>query len=279
MGREFRILSALHPVFPYCPKPLVYSEDASILGSPFYVMERISGIILRKDPPPGLSIPPTESRQLCENLIGVLLKLHGIDYKEIGLEHFGKPGGYVERQVVGWSDRYRAARTADAPDFEEIMAWIAEKMPADTDRPGVIHNDYRLDNVVLDPQEPMRIIGVLDWEMATVGDPLMDLGNTLAYWVQRDDPEALQAIRVMPTNMEGAPSRDEIVGFYRKKSGRSIDHLDFYYCFGLFRLAVIAQQIYYRYYHGQTQDQRFKTLVSVVQVLEKTARLVIERSD
>jgi aminoglycoside phosphotransferase (APT) family kinase protein len=279
MLREYRVLKALHPVFPYCPKPIAYTEDSSIIGSHFYVMERLRGIILRKDPPPGLSFTPKEAKQLCEKLLNVQLELHGIDYKKIGLEDFGKPKGYVNRQVTGWSERYRAAKTDDAPGCEEIIAWIKAKMPADIDKPGIIHNDYRLDNVVLDPYEPMKIIGVLDWEMATVGDPLMDLGNSLAYWVERDDPQELQEIRVMPTNMEGALTRSEILRLYTEKSGRSIDNFDFYYCFGLFRLAVIAQQIYYRYYHGQTKDHRFKRLIFVVHVLEKTAREVIEGSE
>ena len=151
-------------------------------------------------------------------------------------------------------------------------------MPADTDKPGIIHNDYKLDNLVLDERNPTNIIGVLDWEMATIGDPLMDLGNSLAYWVQSDDPPDMQAIRTVPTNMEGAPSREEMLQRYSEKSGRPVDNFDFYYCFGLFRLAVIAQQIYYRYYHGQTKDERFKTLIFAVQVLEKTARAVIEKS-
>ncbi len=278
MGREYRILKALKPVFPYCPEPISYTEDTSIIGSHFYVMERLRGIILRKDLPQNLSFTPEQARQLCEKLLDVQIQLHAIDYKKIGLENYGKPKGYVERQVVGWSDRYRAARTDDAPDCEKIMAWIRENMPPDCDRPGIIHNDYRFDNVVLDEKNPMKIIGILDWEMATIGDPLMDLGNSLAYWVQRDDPAEIQLIRVAPTNMKGALTRDEIIRQYSEKSGRLIENFVFYYCFGLFRLAVIAQQIYYRYYHGQTKDERFKTLIHMVRVLDKTAHEVIKGS-
>jgi aminoglycoside phosphotransferase (APT) family kinase protein len=278
MGREFRVLRALHPVFPYCPRPLAYTEDTSILGCPFYLMERIKGIILRKDLPSGLSFTPARARTLCERFLDVHLQLHAIDYEEIGLENFGKPQGYVSRQVSGWSDRYRAARTEDAPDFEEVMAWIKAETPPDLLPAAIIHNDYRLDNVVLSEKDPMKIIGVLDWEMATVGDPLMDLGNTLAYWVERGDPPELQAIRVMPTHMEGALTREEMVSRYLEKSGRSVVNFHFYYCFGLFRLAVIAQQIYYRFYHGQTRDERFKTLIFVVKTLESTARKVIQNS-
>jgi aminoglycoside phosphotransferase (APT) family kinase protein len=278
MGREYRILQVLQPVFAYCPEPLVYTEDSSIIGSPFYVMERLRGIILRRDLPQGLSFTPEQARQLCERLLDVHVALHSVDFKEIGLENFGKPEGYVKRQVVGWSDRYRAARTDDAPDCEEVMAWILEKMPPDTDKPAIIHNDYKFDNLVLNEKDPMNIIGVLDWEMATIGDPLMDLGNSLAYWVERDDPPEVETIRRMPTNMEGALTREEIVKRYAEKSGLSIENFDFYYCFGIFRLAVIVQQIYYRYFHGQTKDDRFKTLIFVVKVLNNVARQVMERS-
>ena len=275
MSREYRILSALHPVFPYAPKPFAYSEDTSIMGAPFYVMERIQGIILRKDLPKGMEMSPGDAHRLCENLIDLHFELHSIDYKEVGLGDFGKPEGYVKRQVEGWSRRYLAAKTEDAPDFERIMAWLNNNMPPESARPSIIHNDYKLDNLVLDPENPLRIIGILDWEMATIGDPLMDLGSSLAYWVQKDDPEAFQSIRLMPTNIPGALTREELVSRYSAQSGISIDNFDFYFCFGLFRLAVIAQQIYYRYYHGQTKDKRFKTLIFAVQNLEKTAMRVI----
>ncbi len=278
MSREFNILTALKPVFPYCPEPLVYTEDTSVMGCPFYVMERINGIILRKDLPKGLTLAPEQATRLFENLVDVHLELHSVDFKAAGLGDFGKPEGYVERQVKGWSKRYRAARTEDAPDCEDVMAWILEKMPDDDARPGVIHNDYRLDNVVLDPDDPTQIIGVLDWEMATIGDPLMDLGNSAAYWVHVDDPPQMQVMRMMPSNIEGAFTREQVLERYARKSGRTIENFDFYYCFGLFRLGVIAQQIYYRFFHGQTKDQRFKMLIYGVMALEQTAKRVIEKS-
>jgi len=279
MGREYRILSALHPVYPYCPTPLVYSEDEAVMGCSFYVMERIKGIILRKDLPRGLEFKPHEARALCENLLDVQCELHGIDYRKIGLEDFGKPEGYVQRQVEGWSERYRAAQTDDAPDYEKVMAWLLEKMPGEIDKASIIHNDYKLDNVVLDPENPLNIIGVLDWEMATIGDPLMDLGSSLAYWVEEHDPDNLKLIRMMPTNMPGALTRKELIDRYVRRSGIAVEAFDFYYCFGLFRLAVIAQQIYYRFYHGQTKDSRFQMLIFAVQILEETALRVMERSD
>ncbi len=158
------------------------------------------------------------------------------------------------------------------------MTWLLEKMPPDTDSPGLIHNDYKFDNVVLDPADPLKIIGVLDWEMATLGDPLMDLGGTLAYWVEAGDPEEMELIRSVPTNAEGALTRREVVVLYENLSGRPMRHYDFYYCFGLFKLAGIVQQIYYRSYHGQTQDERFKVLGEVTAILERAAMRVIDKS-
>jgi aminoglycoside phosphotransferase (APT) family kinase protein len=272
------MLQALKPVFPYCPAPLAYTEDESVIGCPFYVMERISGIILHKNLPANLKLSAADTRNLCTELLDVQIKLHAIDYKGIGLESLGKPEGYAERQVAGWSARYRDARTPDAPDYERVMAWLKDKIPATPVKPAIIHNDYKFDNVVLDAANPLKIIGVLDWEMATIGDPLMDLGNSLAYWVERADPEAMQLIRMMPTNIEGALTRKEITDLYSARTGTSIATFDFYYCFGLFRLSVIAQQIYYRFYHGQTKDERFKMLIFAVKVLEEAATKVMDQS-
>lgn len=279
MGREHRIQTALRPVFPYCPETVVYTEDASIIGSPFYVMERVRGVILHREPPEGLALTPKKMGQLCEALLDVLVELHSVDYKAIGLENFGKPRGYIRRQVEGWSQRYRAARTSDVPDCEKVMEWIAEKMPPDSDKPSVIHNDYRFTNVMFDEHDLTKIVGVLDWEMATIGDPLMDLGCTMVYWTQPNDPPGLIDISLSPTLMEGALSRNEMLRRYAEKSGRSTDNFDFYYCFNLFRLAVIVQQIYYRYYHSQTKDERFKELFLAVHVLDEHARTIIEKSD
>ena len=279
MGREYRILKALNPVFPYCPKPLAYTEDEAILGCPFYVMERIQGIILRRKLPEGLDFTADQMHSLCESLLDVHYRLHSIDYKAVGLEGFGKPEGYVKRQVEGWSERYRTARTPDAPAFEKVMQWLHDKMPPDFSKPSVIHNDFKFDNVVLSPDNPLKVVGVLDWEMATVGDPLMDLGCSLGYWVQSDDPPNLQAVGMQPTVLPGALSRDEVVKGYAEKARIRIDNFDFYYCFGLFRLAVIVQQIYYRFYHGQTKDERFKMLIMVAHILEEQANKTMEKSD
>ncbi len=276
MNREYRILSALYPVFPYCPKPLAYTDDESIMGCPFYVMERITGIILRKNLPQGLVLTPSDARTLCENLIDLHHRLHSLDYRAIGLADFGKPEGYVKRQVEGWSRRYRDARTPDVPDFESVMTWLNDNQAPDSGVSGIIHNDYKFDNLVLNPNNPLEIIGILDWEMATLGDPLMDLGCSMAYWVNSSDPEEFKAMRMLPTTLDGMMTRQELVARYAEKSGIPIVDFHFYYCFGLFRLAVIAQQIYYRYYHGQTKDKRFIQLAFAVVILEKAAKRVIE---
>jgi len=278
MAREYKILKALYPVFPYCPKPLAFTEDPFTMGCPFYVMEKINGIILRKELPEGLSFSPSQARNLCNNLINLQTDLHAIDINATELTFLGKPEGYIKRQVEGWSGRYRNARTPDAPDFEKVISWLNEKIQPDTDMPTLVHNDYKFDNVVLDPANPVNIIGVLDWEMATCGDPLMDLGNSLAYWIDQTDPPECQLMRTMPTNMEGALTRRELIDLYCEKTGRNIEKFDFYLCFGTFRLAVIAQQIYNRYFNGITRDKRFAMLINAVQILERSALRIIDDS-
>jgi len=279
MGREYKVLSALQGHFPYAPRPLIYTRDESIIGAPFYVMERREGIILRKDIPEGILSTPGQVRTLHERFVEVLYGLHSLDYDKVGLSDLGRPEGYVKRQVLGWNKRYRAARTPDAPDCEAVMSWLEAKMPPETHRSAIIHNDFKFDNMVLDPDDPLRITGVLDWEMCTLGDPLVDLGNTVAYVVEKNDPSELQSIRAMPTNVDGALSRREMIDYYGRLSGLTMENYDFYYCFGLFRLAGISQQIYYRYYHGQTGDTRFRVFHSRVQVLDQMARKVMEQSD
>jgi aminoglycoside phosphotransferase (APT) family kinase protein len=271
MHREWAILRALSGHYPYAPEPLLYCDDLSVLGAPFFVMRRIRGLILRRELPPGLELSPEAVRTLCERLVETHRALHALDYFALGLQEFGKPEGYVERQIAGWSQRYRDAQTPDAPAFEEVMAWLEAKRPPERGA-AIVHNDFRLDNVVLDPLDPTRIIGVLDWEMAAIGDPLMDLGASLAYWVQADDPPELRAIRVEPSTLPGAPTRREIAALYLERAGMAPADVTFYYVYGLFRLAGIAQQIYYRFYHGQTKDPRFGALVQAVHILEATAR-------
>ncbi len=278
MGREFRILNQLRDDFPYCPKAYVHCVDESVIGAEFYVMERVKGIILRADLPAELNLDETRTRALCKSFIDKLVDLHNVDYQACGLGDLGKPEGYVQRQIGGWSDRYEKALTPDAPSWEPVKAWLKDKMPADHPKPGIVHNDYRFDNVILDPNDPMRIIGVLDWELTTIGDPLMDLGNTLAYWVEANDPAPVQLLRRQPSNAPGMLTRQEFVDYYARQAGIEIPNFDYYYCYGLFRLAGIAQQIYYRYYHGQTRDARFAPFVKMNGLLEQMALRALRAS-
>ena len=275
MEREFRILSALHPVFPYCPRTVAWCGDAAVLGEPFYLMEKLPGTILRRELPDGLELDEDAAGALCRNLLDVHLELHAVDYAAAGLGDFGKPAGYVGRQVHGWSKRYRAAHTKDVPDNEELMAWLAARMPTDDPRPALIHNDYKFDNVVLENETAgLRIIGVLDWEMATLGDPLMDLGCSLAYWIEAADPPEMMAARMMPTHLPGMMTRRELITYYLERSDRAGVSFDFYYAFGLFRLAAIVQQIYVRFVHGQTTDRRFAGFGQLCTILSRRAAAV-----
>jgi aminoglycoside phosphotransferase (APT) family kinase protein len=278
MGREFRVLERLHPVFPLCPRPLLACSDVSILGAPFYLMERLRGLILRRDLPAGLTYGREDARRLCENLVTTQVRLHAIDWQAAGLGDLGHPQGYVERQVRGWNERYRRARTEDVPDGESVMAWLEANRPPDHQRPTIVHNDYRLDNVVLDPEDAVTIRGVLDWEMATIGDPLMDLGCSLAYWVEAGDPPEFERLRLQPSHLPGMMTRREMVELYAERSGRDVGDGPFYEIFGLFRLAVIAQQIYYRYARGETASRRAAALGGFVPVLVAAAGARIESS-
>jgi aminoglycoside phosphotransferase (APT) family kinase protein len=270
MGREFRVLSKLHDAYTPAPKVVLYCDDESVLGAPFYLMEPVHGMILRRDPPPGLAFPPATARQLCESFVDNLTRLHSIDYGAVGLGDFGKPLGYVERQVHGWIGRYHGSKTHEYGEVEKLSAWMRENLPA-SGHATLIHNDYKFDNVVLDPDDLGKITGVLDWEMSAIGDPLSDLGSTLAYWVNAGDPEELQKLRWGPTNYPGSMTRSEVVERYAVASGRGVENISFYLVFARFKLAVIVQQIYYRYHQGLTKDARFASMAGVVQTLLKTA--------
>jgi len=275
MGREFRVMQKLKPVFPYVPSMIVYCEDESVLGAPFYIMERLVGFIPRADLPQELGFGPAEHRAICHEFIDKLVELHQVDYQKAGLADLGKPDGYVKRQVEGWSQRYLAARTDNVPDFAGVRQWLNDHKPEQI-RTCVIHNDYRFDNIVFDPEHPTRAIGVLDWEMATLGDPLMDLGNSLAYWVEAGDDPLMQKMRRQPTHGAGMLTRDELVKIYLEKMRLPAVDFTWYRVYGLFRLAVIAQQIYYRFAAGQTKDQRFAQFHVMVAHLEKLSLAAIK---
>ncbi len=270
MGREYRILSRLSAVYPAAPRPLHLCDDESILGAQFYVMQRIEGLILRKDLPRGLDLSPEQIRTLHLSLVDTQAELHGLDYAAAGLADLGKPEGYVERQVSGWTKRYEGSKTDDLPVVEQVARWLADHLPANQGA-SLIHNDFKLDNVVLSPADPTRIIGVLDWEMATLGDPLMDLGTSLAYWVNTTDDEMRQAVRWGPTTVPGSLTRAEIVERYAARTGRDLGQIAFYYAFGLFKNAVVLQQIYYRYKQGLTKDERFAQLGVGINILMNMA--------
>jgi aminoglycoside phosphotransferase (APT) family kinase protein len=277
MGREFRIQTALAEPFGLVPEMVAFCDDESVLGSDFYVMRRLDGLIPRRDLPEGMELDEEQARTLCRTFVDTLVRLHRVDTTRPDVAAIGKGTGYVERQVTGWSTRYRNAITDDAPGFEGVMGWLAERMPADVAN-CVIHNDFRLDNVVLDKDDPTRVIGVLDWEMATLGDPLMDLGGTLSYWVQPDDDDGFQLVRRQPSNLPGMFSRAEFVDYYCEQMGFEVDaeQWRFYEVYGLFRFAVIAQQIYYRYFHGQTTNPVYGMFGQAVQYYEDRCLRVIE---
>ena len=259
MAREYRVLSKLHAAYPVAPKALLYCGDLSILNAPFYLMEPIRGMILRRDPPPGVLFAPQTARRLSEAFLDNLARLHRLDYAAIGLADLGKPEGYLQRQVKGWIERYHGSKTHDLPEVERISAWLTERMPVSHET-ALIHNDYKYDNVVLDPGDATKIVGVLDWEMCTLGDPLTDLGTALAYWTDPQDPEELQEIRSAPTTLPGTLTRAQLVERYAIASGRDPGDMIFYLTFARFKVAVIIQQIYYRYAQGLTQDARFAAL-------------------
>lgn len=277
MVREARIMQALKPVYPYVPEVLALCQDEAVLGCDFYVMQRLVGIIPRQDFPPGLELSPERTHALCVNVIDKLVELHQVDVKAAGLASLGKGEGYVSRQIGGWSERLRNAHTPDNKDFAEVIAWLEAKKPAGEVAITLIHNDYRFDNVVLAPED-LSVIGVLDWEMATLGDPLMDLGNSLAYWVQADDDPVFQMMRRQPTNAPGMLTRDEVIAYYGEKTGWKVDNFDFYLVYGLFRLAGIAQQIWYRYYHQQTTNPAFAQFGPMVNYLEQRCLDLIRKS-
>jgi aminoglycoside phosphotransferase (APT) family kinase protein len=276
MGREYRILSHLVKVYPRVPRPLLYCEDESVLGAPFYVMERLTGVILRTSVPKGLELSPTLMRALSGNFAGNLVEIHRVDYEAAGLGDLGRPAGYVRRQIEGWTRRYHNARTDDIPDVERVAAWLAGHMPPEVGA-SLIHNDYKYDNLVLDPDGLSRIIGVLDWEMATVGDPLMDLGTALGYWVDPNDPGELQALAFSPTTLPGNLNRRGLAQRYAEQSGLDLSNILFYYIYALFKIAVIVQQIYARYKAGLTQDERFAMLIYAVRALGQAAVLAMEK--
>ena len=276
MGREFRLQQALKPVFDKVPSMLGYTDDESVIGAEFYIMEKFDGIIPRKHFPRGLNIDKAQARKLCEVALDELINLHNVDYKTAGLDHIGKGEGYTTRQISGWINRYTKAKTWNVPSAKKVMKWLETHLP-EKETICITHNDYRFDNLVLAGDDPTKIIGVLDWELATLGDPLMDLGNSLAYWVQADDDFLAKSTQRQPTDIPGMMTRQEVINYYCEKQNLEPKDFDFYEVYGLFRLAAIVQQIYYRYHHKQTRNPAYKNMWVFVHYLLYRCNKIIKR--
>lgn len=277
MVREARILERLHPVYPLAPEPYLVCEDREVLGAPFYVMERRRGVVVDAELPAGVEATPALGRRISEMLVDTLVQLHDIDYRAAGLEAFGHPDGFLERQVKGWIERFRAAQTDDIDALEPLTAWLEAGVP-ESPEPTLIHNDFKLNNLILDPDDLGRVVAVLDWEMTTIGDPLFDLAVWLSYWIDADDPPAFRAMLPTVTTLPGFLGRDGLMERYARASGRDLSAMDWYMTFAYFKLAGILQQIYARWVRGQTRDPRFEHMGEMVRRLIVHAHALTERA-
>lgn len=278
MAREYRILEAVHPVYPLAPRPFVLCEDANIIGSTFYVMERRRGLVVRSEEPSELADRPDERRRASMALVDALADLHAVNIAKHGLDALGKPAGFVERQVRGWSERWHGSQTTELPEMDALAAWLIERLPPDPLRPTLVHGDFKLDNVMLDKQDVGRIVGVFDWEMSAVGDPLVDLGIFLCYWTYIAIPAASRDTVASVTHNDGYFTRAEILERYSTRTGFDLTNITFYEVFAVFKLAVVLQQIFYRYYRGQTDDPRFAALDGRVTWLARIGAALVEKA-
>lgn len=269
MAREYRWLSAVNPVFSLAPRVYTLCEDPAIIGSVFYVMERRRGIVVRNEEPPQIDNRSNLRREISFALIDALADLHSIDIAAANLTHLGKPHGFVERQVRGWTERWNRSRTGEVPEMETLARWLAESLPPPT-QPTIVHGDFKLDNLMLDAGDPSRIVAVLDWEMAALGDPLVDLGILLAYWVPNAPAEQRDGLTTV-TTLPGWLTPGELIDRYRERTHRDLSQLQFYEIFALFKVAVVIQQIYFRFAHGQTTDSRFANFGQRVTYLARRA--------
>ena len=276
MVREYHVLKAVHPHYPQAPRVHVLCEDPAVLGVPFFVMERRQGAILREEIPAEFEAVEGHPRMIGEAFLDALVKLHRIDLSAPGVRELGKPEGYVERQVRGWADRWGLAKTEDVSELDQVVRWLAANIPAPL-APSLIHNDYKLDNIMLARDAPGRVEAVLDWEMATLGDPLSDLGLALCYWVWATAEEVRAAGIPALTSHPGWYSRDELVERYAQLTGRDVRRIGYYEVLGIFKLAVIIQQIYARFHRGQTHDERFRNFGERAAALGRLAARLAER--
>jgi len=277
MRREFDVLTKLSAVYKPAPKPILFCDDELVIGSEFYLMERRHGLVIRGRAPEQLENSPDLQRAVCESFIHNLADLHSLDYEAVGLGDLGHPEGYCRRQVEGWTKRYFASKTNEWPELEIAIAWLNENIPTES-RASLVHNDYKFDNIMLDPDDLTKITAVLDWEMVTVGDPLMDLGTTLGYWMSKDAGEEMLNMPFNPRVLMENISREQLVEMYAATSGRDASNILYYYIFGTFKIAVIAQQIYARFVKGFTNDQRFSAFDRFVQALGRIASAAVERN-
>ena len=277
MPREYKFLEAVHPLFPLAPKPILLCEDVDVIGVPFYLMERRRGIIVRSSIPPAIGDDTGVRRRVSEAVVKTLVKLHAVEIQESGIVQLGKPIGFVGRQIEGWAKRWERSKTGELPQMEEVILWLRGRLPVDDgEDASIVHNDFKLDNVMLDEEEPTRVVAVLDWEMSTVGDPLIDVGLFLAYWTMKGS-ETNNSLRSI-TNGPGWLTRDEIVDQYEHATGRDLSRIVFYETFARFKVAVVIQQIYFRYVRGQTRDERFANLDVMVKQLAQDALDLAQRS-
>lgn len=265
MYREYNILNGLKNIYNKTPKPFIYSDDLKIIGAPFYIMERKKGIILRGNTPKDQLPNKLNMRRLSKKFISTLAEIHRLNYKKAGLEDLGKPEGYITRQVIGWTKRYQASRTSEILEIDYVYKWLEKNIPQN-DFSALIHNDFKYDNLILSDDGKFNVLAILDWEMATLGDPLMDLGTSLGYWIDSTDPDNIQNNKFNISTAEGNLNRGELVSLYSKESKLDISDIVFYYVFGLFKIAVIVQQIFYRYKMRKSLDERFKDLDEIVKV-------------
>ncbi|HEX9500913.1 MAG TPA: phosphotransferase family protein [Thermoanaerobaculia bacterium] len=263
MAREFRLLQAVHPVFPLAPRPYLLCEDLAVAGFVFYVMERRRGVVIREQEPPELKV---HRRAISEAMVDTLADLHAVDVAKHGLDALGKPAGFVARQIRGWTERWHGSKTSELPEMEEVATWLDARIRADPPRASLVHGDYKLDNVMLDANAPQHLVAVLDWEMSAIGDPLVDLGIVLCYWLYTEGV----------TDRPGWFNREEILQRYAARANRSVDNIALYEVFAVFKLAVVLQQIYARYVRGQTDDPRFAQLGERVARLARKAAALAE---
>ena len=256
MGRESGILSKLGAVYPLAPRPYFFCEDEAVIGAPFYVMERRTGTVLDDSFPDGLEPAEELCRGISRTVVDTLVRLHAVDFEVAGLGDLGKPEGFLERQTEAWISRYDKAKTEDIEEVGPLTEWLARDVP-ESPPPTVIHNDYKLNNLVLDPEDLTEVRAVLDWEMATLGDPLFDFAVSLSYWIEPDDPDELKAVMPTVTVTPGFMTRKELIDRYAEQSGRDLAEMHWYVVFGYFKLAAILQQIFARWKNGQTEDERF----------------------